>query len=150
MALQQAVRWGDQWFQFPQDFQGFLRHGTSSSETKTVSDKPAGQPTKPQALVPHWLLFQQSLCSLIAQSVKNLPAMQEAWVRFLGWENMLEKEMATHSCLENPMDRGAWQATAHGVARVGHDLVTKSPLPLRSRILVRGERFIRSEEKPEY
>ena len=33
------------------------------------------------------------------------------------------------------MDRGAWQATVHGVARVGHDLVTKSPLPLRSRIL---------------
>ena len=32
-----------------------------------------------------------------------------------------------YSCLENPMDRGAWQATVHGVARVGHDLVTKSP-----------------------
>ena len=34
-----------------------------------------------------------------------------------------------YSCLENPMDRGAWQATVRGVARVGHDLVTK-PLPL--------------------
>ena len=30
-----------------------------------------------------------------------------------------------YSCLENPMDRGAWQATVHGVARVGHDLVAK-------------------------
>ena len=30
---------------------------------------------------------------------------------------------------ENPMDRGAWQATVHGVARVGHDLVTKPPPP---------------------
>ena len=30
-----------------------------------------------------------------------------------------------YSCLENPMDRGAWRATVHGVARVGHDLVTK-------------------------
>ena len=30
-----------------------------------------------------------------------------------------------YSCLENPMDRGAWQATVHGVARVGHDLATK-------------------------
>ena len=30
-----------------------------------------------------------------------------------------------YSCLENPMDRGAWQATVHGVARVRHDLVTK-------------------------
>ena len=38
--------------------------------------------------------------------------------------------MATHSNilgLENPMDRRAWQATVHGVARVGYDLVTKQP-----------------------
>ncbi|CAI9161683.1 unnamed protein product [Rangifer tarandus platyrhynchus] len=34
-----------------------------------------------------------------------------------------------YSCLGNSMDRGAWRATVHGVARVGHDLVTK-PLPL--------------------
>ena len=32
--------------------------------------------------------------------------------------------------LENPMDRGTWQATVHGVARVGHNLVTKPPAPL--------------------
>ena len=32
-----------------------------------------------------------------------------------------------YSCLENPMDRGAWQATVHGVARVRHDLATKPP-----------------------
>ena len=48
-----------------------------------------------------------------------------------GWDDPLEKEMATHSsiqhsCLENTKDRGTWQATVHGVARVGHDLVTKS------------------------
>ena len=30
-----------------------------------------------------------------------------------------------YSCLENPRDRGAWQATVHGVTRVGHDLTTK-------------------------
>ena len=30
-----------------------------------------------------------------------------------------------HSCLENPVDRGAWQATVHGVARVEHDLATE-------------------------
>ena len=30
-----------------------------------------------------------------------------------------------YSCLENPMDRGAWQATVHGVSRVGQDLATK-------------------------
>ena len=45
--------------------------------------------------------------------------MQETWVRSLGWEDALEKEMATqvqYSCLENPMDGGAWWATVHGVA----------------------------------
>ena len=34
--------------------------------------------------------------SLVAQMVKNLPAMQETWVPSLGWEDPLEKEMATH------------------------------------------------------
>ena len=37
--------------------------------------------------------------SLIAQSVKSLPEMQETWVRFLGQEDLLEKEMATHSSI---------------------------------------------------
>ena len=32
-----------------------------------------------------------------------------------------------YSCLENPKDRGVWQATAYGVARVGHDLASKPP-----------------------
>ena len=35
-----------------------------------------------------------------------------------------------YSCLENPMERGAWKAIVHGVARVGHALATKSPPPL--------------------
>jgi len=35
--------------------------------------------------------------SLVAQMVKNLPAMEETWVRSLGWEDPLEKGMATHS-----------------------------------------------------
>ena len=38
-----------------------------------------------------------SRTSLVAQKVKHLPAMRETWVRSLGWENPLEKEMATHS-----------------------------------------------------
>ena len=42
--------------------------------------------------------------------VKSLPTMQETWVRFLGREDPLEKETATHSysCLGNPKDGGAW------------------------------------------
>ena len=37
--------------------------------------------------------------SLVAQLVKNLPAVQETWVRSLGWEDPLEKEMTTHSSI---------------------------------------------------
>ena len=41
--------------------------------------------------------YMRNWASLVAQSVKNLLAMQETWVRFLGREDSLEKEMATHS-----------------------------------------------------
>ena len=41
--------------------------------------------------------FQSSWASLMAQLVKNPPAVRETWVRFLGWEDPLEKEKATHS-----------------------------------------------------
>ena len=53
--------------------------------------------------------------------VKNLPAMQETQVRSLGQEDPLKKEMATHSSIfawGNPMDRGAWWATVHGVTEL--------------------------------
>ena len=52
--------------------------------------------------------------------IKNLPAMQDTWVQSLGWEDPLEQEMVTHSCyscLENAMDREAWQVTVHGVTK---------------------------------
>ena len=45
--------------------------------------------------------------------VKNLPAMWETWVCFLGWEDPLVNDMATHSSIlawSISMDRGAWQA----------------------------------------
>ena len=62
--------------------------------------------------------------SLVAQRLKRLPAMQETWVRSLGWEDPLEEEMATHSSIlawripwtEEP---GGLQST--GLQRVGHD-----------------------------
>ena len=41
--------------------------------------------------------YPQTLASLVAQLVKNQPTMQETPVRFLGWKDPLEKEMATHS-----------------------------------------------------
>ena len=62
--------------------------------------------------------------SLVAQSVKDLPAVQETWVQSLGWEDPLEKEMATHSSIlawkiswtEEP---GGLQSM--GLQRVGHN-----------------------------
>ena len=52
--------------------------------------------------------------------VKNPPAVQETRVCSLGQEDLLEKEMATpfqYSCLENSMNRRAWQATVHRVTK---------------------------------
>ena len=63
--------------------------------------------------------LQYSWASLVAQMIKNLPAMRETWVRSLGWEDPLEEGTATRSSIPAwriPMDRGAWQATGHGVA----------------------------------
>jgi len=43
--------------------------------------------------------LQYSWASLVAQLLKNLPAMQETWVQSLGWEDLLEKGKATHSSI---------------------------------------------------
>ena len=72
--------------------------------------------------------LQYSWASLVAQTVKNLPAMQETWIWSLGWEDPLEEGMATHSSIlvwkipwtEEP---GGLQST--GLQRVGHDWVTQ-------------------------
>ena len=75
--------------------------------------------------IPLILIYILPQLALVAQTIKNLPATQS-----LGWEDPLEKEMATHSSIlawRIPKDRGAWRATVHGVARVGHDLVTIPP-----------------------
>ena len=63
--------------------------------------------------------LQKSWASLVAQLVKNLPAMLEIWVRSLGWEDPLEKNSypLQYSGLEGSMDRGAWQVTVHGVSK---------------------------------
>ena len=64
--------------------------------------------------------LQYSWASLVAQMVKNLHAMQETWVQSLGWKDSPEEGMATHSSIlawRIPMDRGAWWATVHRVAK---------------------------------
>ena len=59
-------------------------------------------------------LLQYPWASLLAQMVKNPPAMWETWVQSVVWEDPLEMGMATHSSILAwgiPMERGAWQAT---------------------------------------
>ena len=65
-----------------------------------------------------WAYPEFRVIFLVAQMVKNLPAMQETQVQFLDQEDALEKGMATqlqYSCLENCTDREPCQATVHGV-----------------------------------
>ena len=48
----------------------------------------------------HLICTKRDVCaSLVAQMVKNLPAMQKTWVQSLGWEDPLEKVMANHSSI---------------------------------------------------
>ena len=60
----------------------------------------------------------------MAQTVKHLSAMQETWVRSLGWEDPLEKEMATHSSIlawKFPGTEEPGRLQSMGLQRVGHD-----------------------------
>ena len=62
--------------------------------------------------------------SPVAQMVKNLPARQETWVRSLGWEDPLQKEMATHSNIlawEIPSTGEPSRLQSIGWQRAGHD-----------------------------
>ena len=64
------------------------------------------------------------MASLVAQMVKLLPAMQETWVRSLGQEDLLEKEMATHSSIlawRIPRTEETGGLQAMGLQRVSHD-----------------------------
>ena len=74
------------------------------------------------------LTYQEDIGSfriyLVAQMIKNLPAMQETWVRPLGWEDPLEKEMATHSSIipwRIPWTEEPARLQSTGSQRVGHD-----------------------------
>ena len=65
-----------------------------------------------------------SSASLVVQRVKFLPEMQETWVRSLGQEDLLEKEMATHSSVlawKTPWMEQPGRLESMGSQRVGHD-----------------------------
>ena len=72
---------------------------------------------KSDYLVPRW-------ASLVAQTVKNLPAMQETWVQSLGWKDPLEEGMATHSSIlawRIPWTEEPDGLQSMGSQRVGYD-----------------------------
>ena len=87
-------------------------------------------------------VYPSHRASLGAQTVKNPPAMQETWVRSLGWDDPLEEGMATHSSILSwriPRTEGPGRLQSMGWQRVGHDLATKhSPasIPLGWRFTV--------------
>ena len=65
--------------------------------------------------------------SLVAQMVKNQPAMQETWVWSLGWEDLLEKGMTTHSSIlvwRIPWTEEPGRLQSMGSQRIGHDWAT--------------------------
>ena len=73
------------------------------------------------------MMYNANQASLVAQTVKNPPAVQETWVRSLDCEDPLEEGLATHSSIlawRFPMDRGAWRAIVHGVAKSRTQLST--------------------------
>ena len=64
--------------------------------------------------------YQRPWDSLVAQTVKYPPVMQETRVRSLSWEDPLEEDMATHSSIlawRISMDKGVWWATVYGVTK---------------------------------
>ena len=68
--------------------------------------------------------LQYSWASLIAQTVKHLPTMQETWVQSLGWEDPLEEGMATYSSIfawRIPWIEELGGLQSKGLQRVGHD-----------------------------
>ena len=73
----------------------------------------------------------------MAQAVERLPAMQETQVGFLGREDSLEKEMAIQSSILALRIPGTEEpgSLVHGVARVGHNLMTKPPHSKKKKIM---------------
>ena len=68
--------------------------------------------------------WEYYLTSLVVQRLKHLPGMLETWVQSLGWEDPLEKEMATHSSILSwriPWREEPGRLQSMGSQRVGHD-----------------------------
>ena len=90
--------------QSPQKLLSRVRLSAAARTVATRLLRPWGFPGESTGVgaVSRWqmpLLLSVSRASLVAQWVKNLPAVRETWVRSLGWEDPLEKETVTHSSI---------------------------------------------------
>ena len=79
------------WFSFFESSLGVCRNSYICDLISLINLENSRPLSLPVLFLPHF--------SLVAQMVKNLPEIQEAWVRSLGWEDILEKEMAIHSSI---------------------------------------------------
>ena len=103
-------------------------HSGLASPKGTLPQQPVTTPTPPpipnqapkHSNRPKWSRGSLIRTPLVAQMVKNPPAMQETWAQSLGWEDPLEEGMATHTSIlvqRIPTDKGAWWVTVHGVTK---------------------------------
>ena len=76
--------------------------------------------------------MEDSACLLVVIITLEGTSLVARWLKFCASNVSGEGngKPLQYSLLENPMDRRAWPATVHGIARVGHDLATKPPPPL--------------------
>ena len=87
---------------------------------------------------PRSSVSKESVCN--AGDLGSIPRLR----RFFGAGN---SNPLQYSCLENPMDREAWHATVHGVARVGHDLSTKPPPQVNILTSIKTQKCVKNQCK---
>ena len=98
---------------------------TKGTKRNEIFKKQRGDRDERRALP--WVRLSANWDSLVAQMVKSLPAMRETWVRSLGWEDPLEKEMAIHSSIhvcKIPWMKEPNRPQSMGLQRVGHDFLS--------------------------
>ena len=117
------IIWRRKWQSTP-----VLLPGKSHGERNLVGYSPWGCKELDTTEQLHFLSFTfVSLTSLVAQMVKRLPTMWDTWVQSLGQEDLLEKEMATHSSIlawKIPWREEPGRLQSMGSQRVGHDWAT--------------------------
>ena len=108
------------------DHKNLMRHG--NYYVHVADKKKEAQESYVLSYLTTTSLIEASQVALVVKNPPPMQEMQETWVRSLGQEDPLEQEMATHSsgrsCLENSMNREAWQAPVHGVTKSWTQLST--------------------------